>query len=170
MTVSAAQTENITNILCWTCVNTKTLYRKFSRIKTMLSLTNHGRKRCSLQMCNTNYTLRCLQGDKRPVLEDSVKTRKRWTSVVNLKLRHFFSCLPMIRMQVHSNGAVCARFPPLVDQQNNIIIDCFVCNRSVWCILQADRQSPSSGDAGWRCLQVQVKIAFWRLSLLALCR
>lgn len=51
-------------------------------------------------------------------------------------------------MQVHFNGAVCARFPPLVVQQNNIIIDCFVCDRSVWCIVQADRQSPSSGDAG----------------------
>lgn len=169
MAVATAQTENVTVILCWTCVNTKTLYRKFSRIKTLLSLASHCRKQCSLHVCNTNYPLACLRGGKRPVLGDSVKTRKRWTSVVNLKLRHLFSCLSMISVQVHSIGAVCARFPPLVDQQNNIIIDCFVCNRSVWCMLQADTQSPSSGDVGHRCLQVQVETAFDILTLEALC-
>lgn len=62
-------------------------------------------------------------------------------------------------MEVHSNGAVCARICRLVDQQNNIIIDCFVWNRSAWWILQASTQSPSSGDVGRCCLQVQVEAA-----------
>lgn len=46
--------------------------------------------------------------------------------MVNLKLRHLSSCLSMALMQVYSNGAVSARISLLVDQQNNIIIDCFV--------------------------------------------
>lgn len=32
----------------------------------------------------------------------------------------------MILMRVYSDVAVCARISLLVDQQNNIIIDCFV--------------------------------------------
>lgn len=62
----------------------------------------------------------------------------------------------MILIKVHSNGAVCALISPSVDQQNNIIIDCFVCNRSAWCMQQAYTQSPSSGDVGHYVLQVQV--------------
>ena len=66
----------------------------------------------------------------------------------------------MVLMEVHSNGPICARISLLVDQQNNIIIDCFVWNRSAWCILQAGAQSPSNGDVGQCCLQVQVETAF----------
>lgn len=66
----------------------------------------------------------------------------------------------MIMVKVHSNEAVCACISLSLDQQNNIIIDCFVCNRSARCILQAGTQSPSSGDVDQCCLQVQVETAF----------
>lgn len=52
----------------------------------------------------------------------------------------------MIFMKDHPNEAICASISPLFDQQNIIIIDCFVWNRSAWCILQANTQSPSNGD------------------------
>lgn len=80
--------------------------------------------------------------------------------MVNLKLGHLFSRASMILMKVHSNGAVCALISPSVGQQNNIIIDCFVCNRCAWCMQQACTQSPSSGDVGHYSLQVQVEAVF----------
>lgn len=63
----------------------------------------------------------------------------------------------MIVIKVHRDGAVCARISPLPVLQNNIIIDCFVCDRSAWCLLQGAARPPPSGDVGHCCLQVQVE-------------
>lgn len=80
--------------------------------------------------------------------------------MVNLKLRHLLSRDSMILLKVHSNGAVCALISPSVGQKNNIIIDCFVCDRSAWCMQQACTRSPSSGDVGHCSSQVQVGAVF----------
>lgn len=90
-------------------------------------------------------------------MRDTLKTSKRSTYVVKSQLRHLSSFLSMIVIKVHRDGAVCARISLLPVQQNNIIIDCFVCDRSAWCLLQAAAQSPPTGDVGHCCLQVQVE-------------
>ena len=116
-------------------------------LKSFLSYPNRNRKQCfDINKC-TLYHIVCSLSRKHPVLEDIVKTSKIWTCVVNFKLAHIFSWSSMILMKVCPNWPVCICISPLIGLQNNIVIDCFVWNRSAWCILQHGTQAPSSADA-----------------------
>ena len=116
-------------------------------LKSFLSRPNRYRKQCfDWNKCTLCHIV-CSPSRKHPILEDIVKTSKIWTCVVNFKLAHIFSWSSMILMKVCPNGPVCICISPLIGLQNNIVIDCFVWNRSAWCILQPGTQPPSSADA-----------------------